>query len=280
MLGMGDNIYQRPALKALAAERGDVYIRTTWPQFYRDMPNVHPVYADTGLRTQRANALSSDEFVTCPPKLEKLVCRYKISDFRRGIVPPDAMAKSLGVSIANESFELPWERNDMGRVGIIRPPTVRSEWTNSARPNDAVHMQRLIDNHPEITWISLGWIKPGEEWYYGEPLRVDEEYMLGQLSIDAMITMIASAEIMVTCVGFGLPLGIALRQRTLTMYGGDVPARLLRNEWMDLTHHREVEPNPFCDCYGSRHMGGECNKRLDDEEIERKYEELMHAAVA
>ena len=52
MMGLGDNIYQRSFIKLLD---GDIYLRTPWPEIYKDLRNVFPVKSETILRTQRKN---------------------------------------------------------------------------------------------------------------------------------------------------------------------------------------------------------------------------------
>ena len=47
MHGLGDNIYQRGYVKALAERAGIVWLWTPWPQLYADLRDVGlPAYAD------------------------------------------------------------------------------------------------------------------------------------------------------------------------------------------------------------------------------------------
>ncbi|MBS0244527.1 MAG: hypothetical protein JSS20_20335, partial [Proteobacteria bacterium] len=54
MNGLGDNLHQRPFVRAAAA-REPVYLSTPWPQLVADLPNVKPVRSGTTLRTQQKN---------------------------------------------------------------------------------------------------------------------------------------------------------------------------------------------------------------------------------
>src|ERR1035437_879363 len=65
MLGLGDNILQRPFVRAAAAQYDDVYLETPWPELYCDLP-VHLCKRPTSLRSQVKNAAKYHDWAITP----------------------------------------------------------------------------------------------------------------------------------------------------------------------------------------------------------------------
>lgn len=68
MYGLGDNIMQRPFVRAAAEREGQVFLQTPWPELYADLPKVKPVRSMTRLRTQQKNErrVSPNLWARCP----------------------------------------------------------------------------------------------------------------------------------------------------------------------------------------------------------------------
>src|SRR5438067_12965057 len=55
MLGLGDTIYQRPSIVELSRRIEKVFVATSWPELFCDLPNVYPVKPKVDLRVQLEN---------------------------------------------------------------------------------------------------------------------------------------------------------------------------------------------------------------------------------
>jgi hypothetical protein len=278
MQGLGDNVYQRVVARACLAQGWEVWARTSWPQVWWDLP-VKILPTETQLRTQAANLKSYadgwDERPESP--YERRHLRYSTTDFAKGMSIPSALLENAGFTNGPVDFSfrpkpewLDWAKEYKKSqcrkpLAIVHPGTVRTEWPNSARPNDPRYMQQLIDQHQEFEWWELGWLDEPHEVLYGDALKgVTRSLMRGQFTTEQLIALMAVADVIVTCVGFMLPLGIALRTPTLCLYGGDLPDRSLVEPWMIGGPYAAIEPTPFCTCgFSNRHTNGQCNKVLE-----------------
>jgi len=294
MHGMGDNAYQRVVALACLAQGWEVWVRTSWPQLWWDLP-VKILKAETQLRTQAANLETYSEPYDDPPEspYDRKRPGYSTSNFRAGQTIPEALYHSTGFNPGPVDFKyiakpewIEWANSVKPKgkpFAIVHPATVRTEWPNAARGNDPKYMQQLIDQHQEFEWWELGWLKEPEEVRLGAPLTgVARSVMHGQFTTEQLIGLMAVADVIVTSVGFMLPLGIALRTPVLCLYGGDVPDRLLVEKWMLGAPYAAVEPKPMCECgITSRHPGNNppCNKVLDSVELEAKFKEVACKAL-
>ncbi len=293
MHGLGDNAYQRVVARSCLAQGWEVWVRTSWPQLWWDLQASHGLKilkAETTLRTQAENIArwygGYDAHPLSP--FERKCPAYGTEDFKKGIPITAALLDSAGFTRGPVDFEykaypewVEWAMSVKPKdkpLAIVHPATVRTEWPNAARGNDPRYMQQLIDQHQEFEWWELGWLAEPHEVRYGAPLTgVARSMMHGQLTTEQLIGLMAVADVIVTSVGFMLPLGIALRTPTLCLYGGDVPDRLLVEPWMVTNMYRAVEPRPMCECGTfKRHEGDKppCNKVLNPQEVEAAFKDV------
>lgn len=293
MHGLGDNAYQRVVARACLLQGWEVWVRTSWPQLWWDLP-VKILRTETGLRTQAANISKWEGTYDANPEspYERRHLRYGTADFSRGMPITSALMDNAGFTPGPVDFTyiakpewIEWANSVKPKdrpLALVHPPTVRTEWPNAARGNEPLYMQQLVDQHQEFEWWELGWLKEPEEVRYGAPLTgVARSMMHGQFTTEQLIGLMAVADVIVTSVGFMLPLGIALRTPTVCLYGGDVPDRLLVEPWMvegsGGSPYRAVEPKPMCECgVTSRHTGDNppCNKKLDPREVEAAFRDV------
>lgn len=97
MLGMGDNLYMRPFIRAALARYSEVYLTTAWPEAFADMP-VRCVRPETNLRTQAKNAASYQGVWAEPDGVMRVMLRYnQVSIVREGIIETfKRQAKNVG----------------------------------------------------------------------------------------------------------------------------------------------------------------------------------------
>ena len=288
MHGLGDNVYQRVVARACLMQGWNLYVRTVWPQLWWDLP-VHLLRAETGLRTQKENVDKYDGAWSRIPEVgyDRKRPHYGTSHFAKGLSIPSALLDTSGFTAGPTDFTykpkaewVEWARSIKPKdrpLAIVHPGTVRTEWVNSARPPSSAHFQTLIDAYPQYEWWEIGYVHPPQEVLSDKPLRgVARSLMDGQLSTEQLFGLMAVADVIVTCVGFMLPLGIALRTPTLCIYGGDIPDRLLVEPWMLGAPYRAVQPEPFCECgLTKRHENNECNKDIKPEVLVTAFREML-----
>lgn len=266
MRGLGDNIYQRPFIRAAAA-RGPVYLSTPWPEFFDDLDGVRFIKPRTELRTQAGNIERQDDgrWSKPPPGAETVTIRYGSADFRRGTLI-DAMERALPLDGVPLTFDLP----DMGPspirsdkpIAVVRPVTVRSEWRNEARnPQPEYVGQIALDLRRTHTVVALAHLAPGQEWALSMPPH-DINCTMGQLSVRQALALIKAAHVVVGAVGWIVPAAIALKTPAFVVLGGqgghNAPDKITDSR-MDLSRIGWATPDNFCRCETMRHK---CDKRI------------------
>ena len=86
MWGLGDNIYQRPFVRA-ACRRAMVYLETPWPELYEDLP-VRFLRADRRLRTQTRNVRRQpvSRWSVAPSRAREIRVGYGAADLAAGSI--------------------------------------------------------------------------------------------------------------------------------------------------------------------------------------------------
>lgn len=289
MYGLGDNVYQRPFVRAQFARFDTVWLETPWPELYRDIAAAHDlrfVRSEDRLRTQTKHARSVAPSVWSEPPGE--VRRIQAAYGWLGLAAHQTIIRSLeavwGLYGEPFDFRLPtdpaWPRTHRPRpIAVIRPATVRREWKSPSRNPRQEYLQAIADElAPTHHVISLADLQDGEEWLDGPPLeRVHERLERGELGLEAMLGLIASADVVVGGVGFIAPLGIALGVRTFIVHGGrgahNAP-EVITDPRMDLSRFGWVLPDRFCRCSEAEHG---CDKTIDRGRLVETFRSFMEA---
>lgn len=293
--GLGDHVYMRPFVAAAADAGAETWVSTPWPELYWDRPDIRLVQYAHGLRTQVANVERADPARWSPEpcgasqnRLQRIALDYVSEGFRKDRSVYAAFSAQLGG--VEPQFRLPiapaWRDEctawlhgagwDGTRgVGVIRPPTVRTEWLNPARNPLPEYLLAAKAARPDLFWVAVGWAEGDAEQLVltsAGPSSVDPPLGLwgdahalhGEMHWTTLAALIEQAELVVTGPCFLLPLGVAVRARTLCIFGGHVPNRWLVDARMGLERYRHVEPDPPCACLDRTHA---CNKILDFERV-------------
>lgn len=276
MGGLGDCIYQRPFVRALASRFARMWLRTPWPQLYADLPNVQPVKWDgLALRTQAANQDGwGGEWAKRPPRsVPRIFLRY---GFQWPDVPlMDELAASVGLGpddVADLTFDLP----DLGPspvqadrpVAVIRPVTLRREWRNAARNPDPTYivLAAQILRRAGYHVVSVADVDGEAEWFVGEPPEAGTTLHAGELNVAELLALVAHADVAVGGVGWIVPAAIASGTPLVAVGGGQgatnameavTDARLMAT---DRAHF--IEPDDFCRCDAADHA--DCPKTIAD----------------
>lgn len=274
MYGMGDNIYQRAFIREI---RQRVYLYTSWPQLYKDLPNVHPVKPITRLRTQNKNISRQPESVWCnAPSLPTRRVSYGNVQLKRGSII-DAM--KMHFRVRPTKFDLPvFDRVDVKKpYAVIRPVTVRSEWKNVARNPHPEYIGYAVEklNRMGYYTVSVADLQGTEEWSPELP-QCDAMLNNGQLIFEELMGLIQGAAVVVGGVGWIVPAAIAAGVPLLVILGGhgghNAPEKITGHP-MNLEKTQWIYPDNFCRCTNMLHG---CNKSISnfDEKLSRAIESL------
>ncbi len=266
MHGLGDNIFIRPFIRA-ATSRYEVWLATPWPEIFEDLP-VHFMPLTSRLRTQSKNvARQLQGRWEEPPRgapQRKLSYGHQLISIHKSIT----RALHAQIPLFNQPyiFDLPVKPvTRRERIAIIRPVTVRSEWTNTARNPNPEYVNRvaaaLMKTHHVVLIADLA---EGQEWLEGELPPHHEAHIHGEATISELMGLMVRADIVVGGVGWIVPMAIAARTKAFIILGGqgahNSPS-VITDPWMDLSRIAFAKPDNYCNCSNMRHT---CNKTISN----------------
>jgi hypothetical protein len=287
-LGFGDNLYQRAILRVLAKQYGTVYLQTTCPDIYWDIPNVRFVEpGSVPLRTQ-AKYLASLPRATFSPRpalIRSLGWRYQWN-MNTGGSHVEWLRQQSGVTRERFDFTFPVKPEwlvaaaaVLERIGIkgkrlcvVRPSTIRKEWFNASRNPKSANLQLLIDRYKsDYFYIGFADLEPGVEWLDGELKGIDAAFLKGELPLTTIFGLIKLSDMVITGPTWTMVAAIAERARCFTIFGGCAKPERIVDASMGLGQFAYVAPEPFCDCKRGDHS---CDKDIPAAKIIERFEEL------
>lgn len=269
MFGLGDNLMQRPFIRA-ASLRQDVYLHTSWPELYADMPRVLPVRSRTHLRTQAINeARWRGRWHTPAAGYRQARLRYGPSDLQAGNIY-EAFERQLPLGDCPLVMDLPPLKapqiNTRGKpLAVVKPVTARSEWLNTAR-NPLPEYVCAISDALAATHhvVVIGHLQEGQEWLEGDLPVADDVFMHGELSSMEALALVASADVVVGGVGWIVPAAIAAKRRAFIVLGGqgahNAPEKIT-DPRLDLSRIHFALPDAYCRCDQKTHN---CERQITD----------------
>lgn len=279
MHGLGDNLYQRAVLREYNVS-GSVFLETSWPQLYTDLPHIKPVRsAAMRLRTQAKNAASASGFYPAPQGVPPRTWNY----VRQGGTILQGLEESLGVRLRAPNMAgppvAPHAKIPADPYVVVRPATIRTEWrADSRNPNpEYIAEAAAAARSTGLKVISVADLQPGAEWAL-DPLPVaDETYHAGELSILELLALVAGASGLIGGVGWIVPAAIAYRVPLLLIFGGwglhNGPGRIF-DPRIDTSNVVQAVPDEFCMCAKNNHP---CNKTIT--QLERYTDEFLSCIV-
>lgn len=256
MQGLGDNIYQRGFVKNLGRP---VWLETSWPQLYRDIPGVRFVRPVTRLRTQSKNVAAQKVYETPPRRLRSIRIGYGSAELARGSIV-DAMRRQFGVE---PDFGLP----DFGPcpvqadapIAVVRPVTARQEWLNEARNPEPryVYAATMELRKRGYFVVSVADLAPNKEWLVGGMCPPANLHLhKGELGVEALLSLVQHAAVVVGGVGWIVPACIASGTPLYCVLGGcgghNAP-EVITSPRMDLSKVGWARPNRYCMCTQHHH---------------------------
>ena len=280
MQGLGDNIYQRPIVAELS-KTTPVEINTSWPQLYRDLPNVTCVMDEpTILRTQLKNINKNKHLFSRPSPNPDIRFQLKYNHRSGGTLYEELLASCpfsyrfktgrLSLPIFYLSHQVAHILSGDKPIAIIRPGTIRTEWKATARnalPEYLCMASKLL--------MDLGWrvvvvadLSPGREELIGNMPDCHEAYLQGQLEFEELMTVCIGADLIVGEVGWAVPFSYAANQNAIIINGGalgfNAPELLTPPQHQNDTNVQYMVPDHPCRCKHSQHRCKEGSKTISN----------------
>lgn len=306
--GFGDTIYLRSIVKHLAKKHETIYLATTLPEIFWDLKNVkfirpilnklwthreHVEYLDKCLGhkweklprgiTQRTwasflatwkheDTSANAKVITTNPRGEESTTKYfenehGINEFN--------FALPLKRAWIREARKMLDSLDTKGKkICIVRQPTVRPEWHNTARNPDINYLQLLVDKYrTEYYFISIAHTKKGVEWFDEQLRNIDKKFHKGELALTTIFAILKLADMVITYPDLFLIASIAVRAKCFCVYGGCAKPEIITDKNMGLENLAWVAPNPFCNCIRMEHN---CRKKIPPKLILKAFEELKN----
>jgi hypothetical protein len=266
MQGLGDNIYQRAALREAPGEHD---LLTPWPQLYSDLPRIRCVRPDTRLRTQVKNASRPDLCWSPAPRTPLQPVNYS----NPSGTMLQGLCRAFGVTPARITFDAPaFSQPPREPYIVVRPATIRTEWRADGRNPRPEYLQRAVEAlRCRYRVVSVADLQPGQEWALDPLPYADQRYHAGELQLEQLLALVAGAVAVVGGVGWLVPAAVAYRVPMLLLYGGwgavNGPQRIF-DARIDTSLVQQVLPDRFCLCCDRGHP---CDKTISnlDRHLER-----------
>lgn len=270
--GLGDSIYSRPHIKQLSRDYDDVYVTTSWPELFLDIPRLKFIKPRDLLRSP-SKVKRDDSIWTYPlHAIDRLIYpRYGPNELKAGL----SITQSLELSIPLEDspqFDLPPRLarppviNSGDRpVAIMRPVTIREEWRNESRSPLPEYINiaatELMKTHYVVVVAD---VDNKSEWLDGPAPTGHLNLIHGELTSFEMLELAKRADCLVGGVGFIVPLALATRTPAFIINGGCGAynrAEVLIDSRVSAEFITFIEPDEFCLCGEHEH---DCNKIISN----------------
>lgn len=256
MFGLGDNLFERPFVKALPKP---VYLSTPWPFIFHDIPDVHFIRPVTPLRTQSKNIARHNNWIMPPSKQPVRHIRYGAE----GIIP----GMTAGFGVAPGAFDLPPlpPSPESGHYVVVRPATVRSEWRADTRNPEPAYLCIAAQEARERGYrvISVADLQDGAEWSVGPLPYADVSYHKGELPVEQLLSLVANASAVIGGIGWLVPAALAARVPAWIICGGQGGFNSPHQICPPDSTITFAVPDNFCRCKLKQHN---CDKRISDYE--------------
>lgn len=260
MKALGDCLFQRPYVRELAKEHDEVYLGTPWPQLYSDIENVRPCRVETRRVVSRKN---SSHYVgpwhEMPEKADRVVKVHNADG------SPIRIGESFGspILMPPECPDIPTIASPAGKpIAVVRPPAKRLDWDTENREPHSFHIFEAAEELYASHHVAL--VGGPSEEVIGRVPPHHANHLDGNLSFEAFMVLVASADVIVAGVGSMVPLAIALQKKALVVVGGRGATcgvgSVCHSDWKHKITF--VHPDPYCyECADPRHR---CNKLVPD----------------
>lgn len=271
--GLGDNVYQRPFIRAAASRIKNLYLKTPYPEIYADIDNVKFIEHGDNYRCARKSMVGSKRcFVQPPRNTETVKIGYTAHDLEHSNIFAafDAQLPMCGAPFV---FDLP----DTGPSKIakfirrpfviVRPVTVRAEWDNSTRNPlpEYIAQAACAARKAGFATVSIADVDNVDECFVGDPPDVDFAYNDGRYDVNELIAAVRASAGVIGGVGWAVPFCIATATPLLCVLGGcgahNAPHIIAPPNIVDSSRVIWAIPDRYCMCAVHVH---DCDKRIAD----------------
>jgi ADP-heptose:LPS heptosyltransferase len=170
-----------------------------------------------------------------------------------------------------------WDLPDLGQspldaggapLAIIRPPTRRAEWDNTARNPLPAYIEHIAQDLKDrgFAVVVLADLATGEEDLVGPLPPHNAAFLHGEMNVRQLLATVRDAAVVVGGVGWIVPAAVALGTPTFVVLGGNggmnAPHRLL-HPVMPAGRIGFAMPPNFCGCTDMRHACDKVIPNLD-----------------
>lgn len=264
MRGMGDNIYQRPFIRA-EGTKIDVYLETPFPEFYGDLPGVRCLKpGHVGLRTQQKNInRQSSRVWHMIPAGSWLNLTYS-RDFVGNV---RGLERVLPLGDSPFIFDLPEFKPleiKVGRpIAVVRPVTLRNEWLNPARNPLPEYVAQLAEVLMDDYYVvSVADVEKDHEWILEPEPPAHKKFHRGELRPYQLVSLFRQSALVVGGVGWIVPMALATNTPIFVVgggQGGHNSPGMITDPRIDLSKFGFAWPDNYCWCMSMRHQ---CNKKI------------------
>lgn len=270
MLGIGDNICQRPFIKTLSKDN-EIWLKTATPEIYSGIDNVHFVKSNTILRTQALHESNTPTFFEQPPcDAEKRRIFYGNRDLQFGSVYT-TMRRQF--KCEPEKLDLPCYKalklNISGNkpIALIRPTTERKEWHNASRGplNEYIDECARFLGMAGYYVISVAHNELDKEWITHPTPFAHTKFHQGELNLLQLFSLIEQSAIVVTGPCLIFHAALAYKKPMICLFGGNGGnnhhEKITDKSVTDLSKSLMIYPDHFCYCQSMLHS---CDKKISN----------------
>lgn len=286
MHGLGDNLHQRAVIRKLL-EKHDIWLETSWPTIYYDMP-IKCVAYGTNLRTQLKNVEKEKSLFVERPKVitNRMKIWYESKDITETGSVLGAMLKFTGLppEDADFSFIVPEEWRKKAKTLIAswgttkpilfyRPLVVRHEWKNCdvRNPNKLAYYNLFNYLKDSYFIVSVADVDGKNEKICSHPIKADVQFHAGELDFPMLAAVMAESALVFASPGFAVPLARAVGTPVICVFGGYENSSSFSVGYSPYLGIDTIKP---CSCYSRKHV---CNKTIKIPEAKQKIRSFLDA---
>lgn len=288
MHGMGDNIHQRALMRAWLEKYDRIYLETSWPVIYHDMPRVLPIFKRTSLRTQTKNAGRERKNYyqgrVSPGSCDQILIKYTPDSVRQYGSVLRSMLATVNLPQNKTDFSLPvpssWIESAQSLfktdkpVIVYRPLVERKEWGGCAsrNPDRDAYYSLFESLRKNCFVVSVADLVQGQEWITSKPIHADIEFHNGQLTFEQLAGLYSLSDLVYCSPGFSVPLSRAVGADVICVFGAYESSRSFT---VGGGRYLGIDPDQPCEHF--RHGCG-CSKQINLKRASRQIGEFLNAA--